>query len=143
MAQGEGKRVEQSRAGNARPRTPQQLQRQERVFERSVIDGKTVRFIAKEMGIAQDTVIEDIRQESQRRADELAANRETEQARHLSKIEDLYRRSLQLATTPGTGAMGAASKALEMRAKILGLDAPTRVEVGVAALLDAIDVPES
>lgn len=124
-----------------RVRTPQQLERQEKVFELSVLSGNTHRQIAVILHIDKMTVASDIRAESERRAGEIAERRETEQAQHVARLDDFYQQSMALRAAAGTGALGAAGKALEMRAKILGLDAPTRVEIGVQSLLDALDTP--
>ena len=122
-------------------RTPKQLERQERCFEMHIVEGKTCRQIGAELHIDADTAARDINAESLRRASEIAARREVEQAQHIARIDDLYRKSIALSSAAGTGALGAAGKALEMRAKILGLDAPTKIDVGLSTLLDALDVP--
>lgn len=120
-------------------RTALQLDRQEQVFRMRVIERMTVRQVAAELKISQQTVIDDERAELQRRADEIENRREVEKAAHLALIDDLYLESMNAKDAPGTGALGAAAKAIEMRAKILGLDAPTKIDIGVQTLVDALD----
>jgi hypothetical protein len=127
-----------AKPSKGRRRTALQLSRQEQVFELSVLQGKTIRQISAQLEITQETVIKDLRAEEARRSEELAAQRENAQARHLGMIDHLFERSMDLRGIPGTGALGAAAKAVEMRAKILGLDAPTKVDLGVQALWDAL-----
>lgn len=122
----------------ARGRSAAQLDRQERAFALSVLDGKTYRVIAGLLGCDKDTVTRDIRAELTRRADEIADRRELEQAQHLALIEDLYQKAMAASSTPGTGAFSSAGKALEMRAKLLGLDAPARPDVALQTLVEAL-----
>jgi hypothetical protein len=136
------KRLPGSGNGKGKERTAQQLERQERVFELRVIERMTVRQVAAAMKIDQKTVIADERAELQRRADEIAGRREVEQAAHMAMIDNLLQTSRRNASIPGTGALGAQAKALEMRAKLLGLDAPTKVDVGMEKILEAIAPPE-
>lgn len=136
-------RSEQSGATNARTRarrrTAIQLERQEKVFALRVIERKTVREVAAELSISQETVISDERCELERRSAEIEERRETEKAAHLALIDNLYRESMASKGLPGTGALGAAAKAIEMRAKILGLDAPTKIDHGLQELVNALD----
>jgi DNA-binding CsgD family transcriptional regulator len=125
-----------------RSRTAPQLSRQEQVFKLRVIDRMTVRQVAEKLNISLETVLADERAELERRAEEIEERREVETAAHLALVDDLYRQAMSRKGTPGTGALGAAAKALEMRAKLLGLDAPTRVEVGVSQLIEALAIPD-
>jgi hypothetical protein len=102
----------------------------------------TVRQVAAKLKISQDTVIADEKAELERRADEIEGRRDVELAAHLSLVDDLYLESMKRKGTPGTGALGAAAKALEMRSKLLGLDAPTKVEIGIQQLVDALAIPD-
>ena len=113
---------------HTRARTPKQLERQEQVFRLSVLEGLTHREIAAKLKIDKKTVARDI---------------EAEKAMHLARLDDLYKRSLNLAGLAGVGGLAAAGKALEMRARILGLDAPTKVDAGLADLLNALAIPDS
>ena len=122
----------------ARKRNLVQLARQEKAFELVVLAGKTIRQAAAEIGCNPETVLSDLKHEASRREAELGDLRESEKARHLAMVEDLYQKSLTLAAMPGTGAIGAAAKALEMRAKLLGLDAPTKVDLGLQTLVEAL-----
>lgn len=140
-SQGRVKMGQRTRASRERARTALQLERQEKIFVLNVIGGKSHREIAALLKIDKKTVASDIKAEAKRRAGEIAERRETEQAMHLARVDGFYFRSMELAMVAGSGALGAAGKALEMRAKILGLDAPTKVELGLQTLLDALDVP--
>lgn len=125
-----------------RARTAQQLARQERVFELSVLEGKTYREIMAELGIASDTLVDDMRYEEARRADELAARRETALARSVAFYDTVKKKALNRADNPlmpgDSGRYADALKAQERIDKLQGLDAPTRVDVGVVGLLAAI-----
>jgi hypothetical protein len=141
-------------AGNGRGdgrRTPAQLARQERVFALSVIEGKTTRQIAVLEGIDRGTVIADLRHESARRAEDLKANREFEIERALSFYDEIAAMAvLKSKMYDGIARAGgkvvdhsldAALKARERKDKILGIDAPTRIDVGLATLLEALEPP--
>ena len=155
--------AEQNRAPRVRPRTPQQLKRQEEVFLANVIEGKTVRQLAAQFKISQETVISDIRHEEKRRADENAARRDTDKARSTSFYEHVAAEALRLAAQAdgieviGTEsedpndrppklvskqglvrALDSAIKARERIDKLLGLDAPTKIDVAVQGLVEAL-----
>lgn len=132
-----------TRIGNGKTRrTAQQLSRQEQVFKLRVLERMTVRQVAAKLKIAPETVTKDERAELELRASEIEDRRATEKAAHLAIIDDLYLQSMKRKGTPGTGALGAAAKAVEMRAKILGLDAPTKVDVGLQKLVDALNASD-
>ena len=138
MEPAKGNKSGQNRA--TRARTPKQLERQAQVFRMNVMERKTVREIAKELDISQETVISDIRAEAQLRADERAQLREADMAIQVELTERLLDDSMRLADKPGTGALGAAAKAIEMRSKLLGLDAPTKIDAGLDAIMDALNI---
>lgn len=135
-------KAERTGTSSRTPAEMKRLLRQEEVFRKRIIERRTVRAVAEEMGLCLQTVIDDCKAELQRRADELADRRETEKVEQLSMVEDLYLQSLAMREVPGSGALGAAGKALEMRARILGLDAPTKVDVGLQKLFAAFDDEE-
>jgi len=124
--------------GGRSARTPMQIERQERVFKLSVLERRTVRQIAAIEKIDPKTVLSDLKQEAARRAEERAATREQDIEIHLALIDDLREQALAAKGIPGTGAFGAASKAIEMRGKILGLEAPLKVDAGLADVLKAL-----
>ncbi len=154
------KAAEQSRAPRTRPRTPRQLKRQEDVFLANVIEGKTVRALAAQFKISQETVISDIRHEEQRRADENASRRETDKARSIAFYERVGSRALKRAEVSdeilvqirdgaecekkvNDRSFEAAIKARERIDKLLGLDAPTKVDLAVQGLVEALTaIPE-
>lgn len=166
----------------SRPRTPHQLDRQEKCFTLS-IEGKSYRTIAAEMKIDMKTVMTDVAAEQQRRADELGARRETEKARAVATYENVIRRAVMKSEVMDRIAdaamadvehareqerrrvdngerppayeeqrdfgfkcndrtLDAILKARERIDKVLGVDAPTKVDLGLSALLEALDVPE-
>jgi len=155
------------RPGNAKGngknrRTPQQLERQERVFNLSVIENKTIREIAAEESINPATVMSDLRHEEQRRADEISERRELEKARAISFYSHVAQEGLRLAAQAdgieeiGGGdddekpprlvskaalarGLDSAIKARERQDKILGIDAPTKLDVGLQLLADALN----
>ncbi len=127
-------------------RTPAQLERQERVFALSVMHGQTVRQIAKLLKIDLGTVLRDIRAEEARRSEELGERREGEKARAVAFYEGVADKALRIAANPkmpgDSGRLTDALKARERIDKIIGLDAPVQMEVGIAAFLDALKPPE-
>lgn len=129
-------------ASRVRKRTERQLARQAQVFE-LYVSGKTLIKIARELGIGSlHTVIADIRAESELRAAENAKTRESDTALQLARLDNLYNEATGRFDLQGTSALPTAAKVLEMRAKLLGLDAPTKVEVGIQTLLNALEPPE-
>lgn len=121
-------------------RSPRQLERQRMCFELCVIEGLTHAEAALKLGINRKTVDRDVQVEAELRADELADRRETEKVMHLARLDDLYREALLLKDAPGLGALAVCEKVLAQRAKVLGLDAPTKIEIGIQGLLAALDV---
>ncbi len=121
-------------------RSARQLSRQERAFELSVIEGLTTAQIARELGISEPTVRGDLRAEETLRIAENEETRSAEQVRQLMLVQDVIKEARASRNRPGTGAFSAMTKGIEMRAKLLGLDAPTKIELGVAQLLEAISI---
>jgi transposase len=159
--------------GTPRARTPQQLARQDRAFHLSVVEGKSYREIAKELGCDKDTVTDDIRHESERRAAELddAGMRQTAKAQSVAVYRHVIRLALakgarydqvvklitgEIEVDPeteaerqkkGTGGgkasvtdrtLGDIVAAQTRIDKLLGVDAPTRVDLGLQQLIDAL-----
>lgn len=133
-----------------RPRTPAQLERQEHAFSLSVMHGKSVREVAAELGCDKDTAAADIRREQDRRAEELGERRENERVRAVTFYEHIIGRAI--AQSDRNDALLVAGKggfsdrsldvAIAARAridKILGLDAPVRIDPGFDVLLAAIE----
>jgi hypothetical protein len=145
----------------ARARTARQLERQERVFVRSVVDGLPYRAIAAELGVCLSTIVKDIRHEEERRAEELGERREVEKARAIAIYERVILEGLRLARKAdesveyggdGAGPAGVAApfaslargldsavRARERIDKILGVDVPTKVDSAMEKLLQALD----
>jgi hypothetical protein len=129
----------------SRARTSKQLERQEKVFNLSVLEDKSYREISAELGIAMQTVVDDMRHEALRRADEIAARRDTELARGIAFYDRAVKKGMQLAEKsteafmqPLARGLDSAIKARERIDKLLGLDAPTRVDVAVQGLVEAL-----
>lgn len=140
------KRREASRVDGKKParkapknRTPAQLDRQFKAFSMHIA-GKTHREIMAELGIGSPkVVVADIRAESELRAKEREAFRDTDREQQLARLDSLYRDAAGHFSQPGTSALPTAAKVLELRAKLLGLDAPLEVNVTVDALMEAFD----
>lgn len=133
------RKAEQSGTGTRTPGEMKRLLRQEEVFKKRILERKTVREVAAEMDLSLQTVVDDCKAELERRAQELEERRELEKAAQVALVEDLYLTSVAMRGVPGSGALGAAGKALEMRAKLLGLDAPTKIDIGLQGLVTALD----
>lgn len=136
-------------------RSPQQLERQAKVFEYHVVEANTVRATAKQFSITTDTVISDVRYEAARRSDELAAKREHEKAVAVEFYSGIIRRALKRAKVSddildkilsdpffdakiSDRSLQDALNARERIDKIIGLDAPTKVDLGLQQLIDAL-----
>lgn len=125
---------------NVYNRSAKLLNRQERAFELSVIEGMSVPQIARTLGVSEFTVRSDMRAEEVIRIAESEETRSAEQIRQLMLVQDVIKEARASRNRPGTGAFSAMTKGIEMRAKLLGLDAPTKIELGVAQLLEAISI---
>jgi transposase len=139
---GKGQNVPADSIGHSRERgnrhDTERKNLQEQAFYLS-IEGKTCREIAKVLNIDKTTASKYIRAEEQIRADELAGRREAEKARRIARLQKLSKIAEDKADIPGSGALGACGKFEEMINRILGVDAPTKVEVGIQALVDALN----
>jgi transposase len=137
-----------------RRRTAAQLERQEKHFNMSVLDGLTYREIKAKTGASLETIVADIREEALRRADELGDRRESEKARSVAFYESIKVKALRKSELndkilekilAGEGgkvsdrSLEAALKAQERIDKIQGVDAPTKVDLGLQQLIDAIN----
>jgi transposase-like protein len=132
--------TEESTKINRKERTGKQLERQERCFRLSIEQNKSMREIALELGITNNTVASDIRAELERRHKENADQRKYEVTRAVA----FYERMIALALTfepdeedaekdrikriPDRS-INTAIKARERIDKILGLEAPTKMEI--------------
>lgn len=166
-----GTRKKAGQTGTPRARTPQQLARQARAFQMSVVEDKSIREIAADLGVDKDTINSDIRHEGERRAAELADQRDVEKARsiavyrHVIKLAlakgERYDQVVKLITgeieidpdteqerqKKGTGGgkasvtdrtLGDIVAAQTRIDKLLGVDAPTKVDLGLQQLIDAL-----
>ena len=126
-----------------RARTPAQLERQEKAYHASVVLQMSHRAIAKELKVDKDTIADDIRHESRARVEANAANREYNQANALAMLAEVIRRALRRDSRGQVGdrSLDTIVRAQEQIHKLLGLDAPTKVEVGIQDFLKAFEVP--
>jgi len=139
----------------ARRRTPAQCERQFRAFQLSVVDSKTVREIAAELGVDKATIVSDIRHEGERRADAIAERRSNEIGRSVSVYEAIFAKAMRKSAMAdalvakiikgeGKGIkvsdrhLDAALKARERIDRVLGLEAAIKVDAGLNTLLDAL-----
>ena len=134
-------------SGNGREfRTPAQLERQECVFNLSVMHGMSVRKIASLLELDYKTVVKDLRSEEARRSEELGERREAEKARAVAYYEAIADRAIRISADPkmpgDTARLTEALKARERIDKILGIDAPVQIEAGLGAFLDALKPKE-
>jgi hypothetical protein len=136
--------------------TPLQRERQAKAFELSV-EGRTTRSIGAELGISEHTAAAYIRIEERRRAEELKSRRDTVTARSIQAYERIKEKALKRAgvcddiieqiKTGSSDArindhsLDAALKAQERIDKIQGVDAPTKLDLGMQLLQDALDGP--
>ncbi len=144
-----GKSKPIARGNGKTRRTPQQLERQERVWKLSVLEFKTIRAIAAEVKIAQETVISDLRYEFARVEAETERRRANEQAISIATYQgiavDAIRKGEMYDGIAGAGGkvvdhtLDARLKARERLDKILGIESPTRVDLTMQTLIDALE----
>jgi len=122
-------------------------QLQEQAFLLNVIHGKTCREIGKELGIDKDTASKYIRDEEKRRGQELSDARDAHTARAVAFYSAVATKGIKLAEKaeeafmqPLARGLDSAIHARERIDKLLGLDAPTKVDVGLQKLVDALTV---
>jgi|ERR1700677_1240752 len=136
----------------ARARTSAQLARQEACFKLSVVRGKTVREIASELAITQNTVVADIRCERDRRYHEDTERRDRDTTTAVGFYQEIIAMALvradialtilqQIADSTGSVKedkepskrisdryLDTAIKARDRIDKLLGLEAPETVQ---------------
>lgn len=119
---------------------------QEQAFLLNVVGGKSCREIAAILGIGKNTASQYIRAESERRAAEIAADRKKLQADSVAFYDEIAAKGVALAEKadgafmqPLIKGLDSALKARERRDKILGLDAPTKIDLGLKDLLQAFE----
>jgi hypothetical protein len=137
------------RSNGKNRRTAVQLERQEKAFLLNVIECRTIRQVAIDLGVSQETVISDIRHEMELRAKENESRREHDTAvsiaRYQGVITKAEKKSELYDGIAGAGgkvvdhSLDAILKAQERIDKLLGLEAPSRIDLGLSTLLEAID----
>lgn len=119
---------------------------QEQAFYLNVVEGLSYRSIGERLNINKDTAHAYVRAESARRREDIEAAREDEQARSLAFYDHVAAKGIEMAAKadgpfmqPLIKGLDSAIRARERRDKLLGLDAPTKVDVGLQVLIDALD----
>lgn len=117
-----------------------------RAFLMSIVDGMSTREIGAVLDIDHHTAAKYIREESARRAKSLDATREQMVAEAVAFYDEasslgieLARKSTDAYMQPLVKGLDAAIKARERKDKILGLDAPVKVDMGLQELVNAIN----
>ena len=118
---------------------------QEQAFYLNVVEGKTCREIGDILKITKDSASRYIRAEAERRSSEIAADRERLKAESVAFYDEMAALGVELAKKsegafmqPLIKGLDSALKARERRDKILGLDAPTKVDIGLEGLVNAL-----
>ncbi len=128
----------------ASSRTPRQLDRQERIFNLSVLGRKTVREIAAELDVSTHTVVADLRCEQERRSEELGERREIEKACAVAFYQHIAAEGMRAAeSTPDIKGLDIAIRARTRIDAILGLNVKTpEVDSRLQLLVDALKLPD-
>lgn len=118
---------------------------QEEAFLLNVMEGLSCREIAERMGIDKDTAAKYIRVETERRAKELGGERDKHTARAVAFYSTVAAKAVKLADKadaafmqPLVKGLDSAIHARERIDKLLGLDAPTKIDMGLQSLIDAL-----
>lgn len=104
------------------------------------ISGLSFRAIGEKLGISHQQVFRDIENELARLADLRADKAETLRELELQRLDKIINSLDAWVASGNVGAVNAWIKASERRAKLLGLDAPTKVDAKVAGTLKWEDV---
>lgn len=113
--------------------------RQEQVITLRV-GGATVRAIAKQLGISVGLAHSDLATVMQETVDKTKAQADIERGVSLERIEKAIALCMNLIDSGDASATDKLTRLEDRRAKLLGLDAPTKVEAQVAAVtLDELD----
>lgn len=108
--------------------------------------GYGVRDIGQALGINKDTASKYVREETERLRERLQSDRDTQAAEAIAFYDEiavlgieLARKSTDAFMQPLVKGLDAAVKARERKDKILGLDAPTKIDLGLQKLFAAFD----
>ena len=122
---------------------------QEQVYNLRVLECWSVEEVCTKLGMSSKTVLAYEKAELTRRAEENAERRECDQEVSIARYERIFRKGMELAERstsafmqPLIRGLDSAAKAQERIDKIKGLDAPTKVELGVQQLIEALSIPE-
>jgi predicted DNA-binding protein YlxM (UPF0122 family) len=121
-------------------RSPYKLLRQEKVFQLHALEGLSNDEIAAKLGVHRDTVASDLKAEQELRMTELELTRDAQLVNQLMLVQRVINSSYEDRKNKGTGAYAAHTEALKQRAKLLGLDAAVKIDLGFATILDAINI---
>jgi hypothetical protein len=139
------RRAERSIAGELQPYI---AERQAEAFKMSIW-GKTNQEIADHFGVSYATIARDLAAEGAARSKELEDRRQSEVARHIALCQGVINAAKQKGEfydellsnggkVSGDRTLDTIISAEERIARLLGLDAPTKIEIGVAALVEAL-----
>ena len=118
-----------------RPRNEKQIARQRECYRLRTQEWLTYLQIAERLSIDKETVITDIRAESEVRASADAEEQERLKAEHVDTLRAIAAKANDDRDKPGTGAYAALTKCAEMIAKVQGLDAPSKIDFGPGKLV--------
>ena len=118
------------------------LNRQEQVFEMSVMYGMTVRQIARMLRASLTTIIADLKRETLIRVEAQKAREDHESQIAIEFYTDIARQAQNAARDPvfpgDVSQFGTAVKARERIDRIKGIDAPVRIDAGIDGLVAAL-----
>lgn len=136
-------------ARKEKSKTPDELVKEAEIVKRQGmafdfrIAGFSYRSIGEKLGVSHETVRQDVERELQRQADANTSKAGIQRELELERL-DKYIRVLDNWIEAGNiGAVGMAVKVMERRAKLLGLDAPTKVDTKITGTLKWEDVVKS
>lgn len=99
------------------------------------IAGLSYRAIGAKLGVSHETIRQDVESELQRQADANAEKAGIHRELELERLDKYIRVLDHWIESGNIGAVGMAVRVMERRAKMLGLDAPTKVDANVKGTL--------
>lgn len=133
--------LKQLRGARSSGRRSEQLTKglQEQAFFLNVIEGRSCREIAQILSIDKTTASKYVREETNRRAEELESQRTEETVRALAFYAEVAGLAVEFAREGEPRGLEIAIRARERIDKIRGLDAAIKVDTSVQELLNALD----
>jgi orotate phosphoribosyltransferase-like protein len=102
--------------------------------------GNNYREIAKELGVSPATIVLDVKAVLNQLAKEQQKEAADYKALELDRLETLQIKMWELAEKGDHGAVDRVLRIMERRARLLGLDAPTKTEISGEALKAYINI---